>query len=54
MSYSNFVRRVCICGREFGTDCNEWFCSQECEDHAREEAEEREAADAALDACRPR
>ncbi len=48
-----YVRRMCSCGRAFATDCNEYFCSQECEDHARMLAEEREAEDLALDACRP-
>jgi hypothetical protein len=48
-----FVRRTCMCGRRFATDSNEYFCSQLCEDESIRLAEERDAEDRALDACRP-
>jgi hypothetical protein len=50
---SLYVRRTCICGRRLTTDSNEYHCSQACEDETARRAEQREAEDAALDACRP-
>lgn len=48
-----YAHRVCICGREFTTDCNEYTCSEKCEDCAWELEMERRCEDEALDACRP-
>lgn len=59
---SIYQTRTCVmCGRAFKDDCNDYFCSDKCEEHALEVQEregelaaERARADAALDASRPR
>lgn len=44
-----YAHRVCICGREFTTDCNEYTCSARCEDEAWEREIERREEDEYLD-----
>jgi hypothetical protein len=50
---SMYATRVCICGATFTTDCNEYTCSQRCEDEAWEREMERREKEDYLESIRP-
>lgn len=44
-----YAHRTCVCGKNFTTDCNEYTCSVECEDHAWDMEMEQRNKDMYLD-----